>query len=176
MSAALRLFFALWPTPAARDALSAHAARLATACGGRTVDAAQLHLTLCFLGAQTPDRLEAIRRAAGTIRGARFTLVADRLQRLDDGLIWLGISHPPAALNALHAALCEALRAAGVGFDRRRFRPHVTLVRRSRTLPARDLTPVRWTAERFALVASQRDAQGARYDTLAEWALEREAA
>jgi 2'-5' RNA ligase len=140
------------------------------------VDAAQLHVTLCFLGEQASDRLEAIRRAAGTVHGAAFSLTADRLQRLDDGLIWLGISQPPAALKALHVTLGEALHAAGVTFDRRRYRPHVTLVRRSRVAAQTHIDPVSWTVDHFALVASRRNAQGARYDTLATWSLSPEAA
>ncbi|MDH5265059.1 MAG: RNA 2',3'-cyclic phosphodiesterase, partial [Betaproteobacteria bacterium] len=58
-----RLFFALWPDAAARAALADLARATANRYGGRAVPAANLHLTLVFLGEVDPARIAALRRA-----------------------------------------------------------------------------------------------------------------
>ncbi|WP_458527413.1 2'-5' RNA ligase family protein, partial [Onishia taeanensis] len=55
-----RLFLALWPDPAVREALSSTAGQAHLACRGRPVAPEQLHLTLAFLGQVPTERLSAL--------------------------------------------------------------------------------------------------------------------
>jgi 2'-5' RNA ligase len=58
-----RMFFALWPDAAARAALAGLAAEVVRGGGGRAPAAANLHLTLAFVGAVAPERREALHAA-----------------------------------------------------------------------------------------------------------------
>jgi 2'-5' RNA ligase len=169
-----RLFFALWPDAAARASLAARAKEVAAHHGGRPVPAANLHLTLVFLGEVDAGRVDALRRAAGGASGEAFSIVFDRVGGFRRaGVAWTGCRVPPAQLLALQADLESRMRAAGFVPDERPFAPHLTLARRVRdpVVPA-DVEPVSWRAEAFALVESARG-EGA-YRTLAEWPLGRE--
>jgi 2'-5' RNA ligase len=100
----------------------------------RLVDAADLHLTLRFLGsvddALVPsliDGMQAIAKDADAVRGAASGLALWPSRRAPRVLV-LGL-RDNAALNVL-AARCEALaRALGLAAERLRFRPHITLAR-----------------------------------------------
>jgi 2'-5' RNA ligase len=164
-----RLFFALWPDDRARAALAPVARRLAGEGGGRPVPAANLHLTLAFLGDVAQDRIEAALGAASGIRGERFELVLDRTGAFRRaGVGWAGPSAVPAALVNLQAALDSALRAAGFTLEDRPFVPHLTLARKIvRPVAASAIEPVAWPVERFALVESARD-RGA-YRDIGTW-------
>ncbi|HVS77409.1 MAG TPA: 2'-5' RNA ligase family protein, partial [Steroidobacteraceae bacterium] len=64
-----RLFFALWPDEAMRQAMIQAIRKAARASGGRPVDPGNLHVTLAFLGSvpqrRLPELAEAARVAAG---------------------------------------------------------------------------------------------------------------
>ena len=169
-----RLFFALWPDETAREALAARAREIAGRCGGRPVPAANLHLTLVFLGEVDPSRIEPLRRAAVGVAGSAFTLALDRVGGFRRaGVAWAGCRQSPAGLIGLQAGLERRIREAGFSPDDRPFTPHLTLARRVRVpVEPQDVEPVSWRAKAFALVASARG-EGT-YRTLAEWSLEGE--
>lgn len=169
-----RLFLALWPDPAARAALAARAAQVARRCGGRPVPAANLHLTLLFLGEVEPARIEALACAARATAGSAFTLGLDCIGGFRRaGVAWAGCREPPAQLLALRSALLGRVREAGFRPDERPFAAHLTLVRRAREpLKQVDMEPISWRATSFALVETVRG-EGA-YRTLAQWKLEGE--
>jgi RNA 2',3'-cyclic 3'-phosphodiesterase len=152
----LRLFFALWPDAAARAALERWSAAIHRAAGGRATRGDSIHMTLAFLGATEPERLDELKVAAGSVRVDPFDLVLD-----DAGfwkhnrLAWAGAAQTPAALAALVSDLRTALAAAEFAFDPKPFVPHVTLVRKARpgfTMPA--LESIRWQVTGFVLVRS----------------------
>ncbi len=155
----LRLFFALWPDPALRARLAAHAALWRFAPPARPSAAAHLHLTLLFMDQVPRTRLPALRAAGARVAAStpRFAL------RLDSARVWHGggIAHlapgePPAALRALHAALRDAAGAAGVDCDRRAFSAHVTLARRAQgCTPPDAFAPLDWSATRLSLMESR---------------------
>lgn len=171
----MRLFFALWPDAATRDALAAAARDLRSTCGGRSPPAANLHLTLAFLGAVAESRLPLLTQLAGTLPAAAFELTLDhigcwRAQRL----VWAGARHCPRELSALADALAGGLQAQGFRTERRTFRPHVTLLRdvaAAPTLAQAGLGPLRWPARRFVLAGSEPAARGVRYRIIGEWPL-----
>jgi 2'-5' RNA ligase len=106
----------------------------------------------------------------------------------------LGIARPPEALFALVEQLSSNLEAAGISFDVRPYKPHITLIRKaecarfpaSGDASAREssnqsagdnpnenpaLEPIRWSARDFVLVRSSLRPGGARYEQLGRWPL-----
>lgn len=169
-----RLFFALWPDAHARAALGARATEVARRCGGRPVPAANLHLTLVFLGEVEAARIGALGRAADAVTGGAFDLALDRIGDFRRaGVAWAGCGRPSAEMLALQASLERRVREAGFATDGRAFAPHLTLARRVREpVEPGDVEPVSWRVTAFALVESAHG-EGA-YRRLAEWPLEGE--
>ncbi len=98
---------------------------------GREVPAANLHLTLAFLDDQPVEMLEALHEELELIRHSQFEL---HLKGMDIfgaprsrsfGLL----AAPDPVLMALQADVAQAARRLGIGLEKRRFRPHVTLSR-----------------------------------------------
>jgi 2'-5' RNA ligase len=169
-----RVFFALWPDAAVRDAMVALARDVVGRAGGRMPSEGNLHLTLAFVGDVAKDRLSALDHMGGTAaqRAAPFTLVLDRIGGFDDaGIAWLGADTLPADLTHLVQRLNEGLAAQRFRVDRRPFAAHVTLARRCRAPPVGEIEPIPWTVRRLSLVASELGAGGSRYRSLASWAL-----
>lgn len=168
MSEPLRLFLSLYPDDAALPALSALAKSLQRECGGRAMEAPALHLTLAFLGDTPPDRVAPLRTVLEAVRFEPFTLSLDRVGRWDSGVVWLSSSQRCPPLAALAESVRTVLREARVDFDRKRFTPHITLVRRSlRPGRTHEIEPIGWRTDRFTLVRSHLSHQGSRYDDLA---------
>ncbi|MCO5108052.1 MAG: hypothetical protein M9907_13340 [Burkholderiaceae bacterium] len=137
-----RWFYALRPDAHAAARLGALAARLAAGLGGRPMSAADVHLTLVFVG-ERPDADEAT--LAGALAGLSPRWPAMPLTRLGTfgrGLYWAGPAHPAGAPRAgddlpawparLAAQLQQRLRDAGIAFDERALHLHATLVRGAR--------------------------------------------
>lgn len=166
-----RLFFAIWPDAAARDALSRLAASLESHVGGRAIPADKIHLTLAFLGDVAPEHAADLVKAADKVREAPFDLTLDRTGAFRRARVsWVGASAAPAPLIAVEAALRAGLRARGFELEERAFNPHVTLVRKAeRTLAVEPIEPIAWRIEEFALVASELGS--GIYKTMAMWPL-----
>ena len=77
------------------------------------------------------------------------------------------------ALEALATRLADVLREGGYALEKRRFVPHLTLLRKVPSdhveLPA--MMPVEWGCERFVLVGSELKPQGPGYREIAGWPL-----
>jgi 2'-5' RNA ligase len=101
----------------------------------RWVPAANMHLTLKFLGeiprTRIPRIAEALRSATRSC--TRFTLRFGPLGAFPGWrrprVIWLGVEECPAALETLQAAVEQALVNLGFPPERRAFTPHLTLGR-----------------------------------------------
>lgn len=171
----LRLFFALWPDDATRDALAAVASDLRRSCGGRSSPAANLHLTLLFLGEVPESRLAELTDLAAALAAEPFDLTLDRIgywrtQRL----VWAGTHHCPGRLVALADALAACLRARSFRVERRSFKPHVTLLREVSASPAQAglvFGHLSWRARSFVLACSEPATRGVRYRIIGEWPL-----
>jgi len=171
-----RVFFALWPPPEAARQLSAVADAFAKCAGGRATRQATVHLTLAFIGDVPLERLPDLERAARNVRAEAFDLTLDQFGLWHHNRIfWAGCSVVPPALVELAGALSAAFQTAGfdVADARRSFTPHVTLVRKVKSLDA-PLLPgqmLSWRCTKFVLLRSQLSASGASYQTLAEFPL-----
>ena len=171
-----RLFFALWPEPAAQRALYAQVRAVLPHGAGRLVVPENLHLTLVFLGVVDEDRRHCLEAAAAAaaVRSRRFSLefdVAGYWPR--PRVLWFGCSRPPQALLDLVAALQSGVGGCGFAADRRPYAAHLTVARKLAHDPgAMAIAPVRWSVEEFVLAESQTRSDRAYYRPLQTWMLE----
>lgn len=157
----LRLFFAI-PLPQ-HQAQTISAWRDGLALNGKPVPAANLHLTLAFLGDQPEDRVPELSCIAARVRTAKFILTLDRLTINRRGLLSLEPTSPPEPLLALAQQLQEELFAAGYPLETRRFWPHVTLARHCRSRQEFSPPACSGLIESFALYQSVNDCRGSTY-------------
>lgn len=171
MSAPRRLFFALWPDDATRQALF-HWQTHNLPHDVRWQHRADLHLTLHFLGPIDSRRVEALRALGARCDGGAFALVLDAIGHWSGPqVMWAAPTSVPGELVALHARLGEGLQALGYPTESRAFRPHVTLARKVRRIAgAGPLAPLTWPVREIALVES-RPGAAPMYRPVARWVL-----
>lgn len=170
--ATLRLFFALWPDDATRDALNRTGKWLHQHWGGRRMRAETVHITLAFLGETPAARLDDLVACADSVETGAYELILDQAGYWRHNRIgWLGASETPPQYAELVGALNAALQGAGFPVDSRPYVPHVTLLRNSRGGEVPVCTPVNWSIREFVLVQSRLDAGGAHYEVVRRWAL-----
>jgi len=144
---------------------------------GRAVPVENLHVTLLYLGDQSTRALEDL---CGELDIIRHPAVSLRLTGIDVIGGWKGARHlvasvaPEPGLVDLQSRVLRAAHTAGLDFERRRFRPHVTLVRdfRGGSLPpwSAPLPPAMVGA--MSLFRSTLKKSGAEYDSLVDFRLE----
>ena len=167
--APLRLFFALWPDEAARNALARLLPPPGERGGARPTAPENLHLTMAFLGMQPARLLPALEQVLQTIRFPELSLRLDCYGAFPRARIsWVGMRRPPPALLQLQADLAAALRQCGIGHDKESaFRPHVTLARNAGSALAGPPPDLLWQAPQLALVQSTTTPRGPIYQVLA---------
>ena len=175
----LRLFFALWPGAAERKSLAASTADAVSQVDGQLVPAANLHVTLAFLGSVPGRRFVDLTGVGGQ---GNYPAVAMRFDRLEYWAKPRVLVAMPVEIPAAGREIVDRLweRLALLGFEResRPWRPHLTLARKVRRPPPENLRlapgigasddPAPWG---LALVESTTHPEGARYKPLAEWPL-----
>jgi 2'-5' RNA ligase len=177
-----RLFFALWPGEEERAALLHAARKLVRAGGGRPVPAANLHVTLAFLGAVPAARVPelsaiASRAAAAFPREALpLTLTLQGVAHWAHSQLLAILAREEAGLapgaQALARTLCHEAAGAGFDPDLKPFRAHVTVARKVARAPhASAMHPVAWSFAAFALIESRTLASGAAYSTVESFVL-----
>jgi len=149
-----RLFFALWPDSDIRAGIVERREALGPISRRRVPDH-NLHLTLLFLGNQPADRVSDIQHAADPIACQSCTLLLDRFGWFPGARVaWLG-GDAPEALSLLVDQLKSAMESLGLRFDKRPFRPHVTLFRQVRKRPDFPaIEPLHWPVGEFCLIES----------------------
>jgi 2'-5' RNA ligase len=162
-----RLFLALWPDEATRNQL----AQVARQWSRRPVSAANLHMTLHFLGSCTPDVQQCYINSISRISIDPFEIKLNYLGGWPRSRIqWLGSSEVPVALPALVEALGTALTGCGYQPDTRPFAPHVTLSRNERNPRIKaGLPAVIWPVRDFVLAESVRVDGTVRYLVRERW-------
>jgi 2'-5' RNA ligase len=187
-----RLFIAVSVPPDVRAAVAAVVEAAQRRSDGsravRWVLADGLHLTLRFLGATPPDRVElgadAVREAAASVRPFDVALGGAGAFPRDDGprALWLGIAEGAVELGALTRAIDASLVRRGWPAEPRPFRAHLTLARsddpvagRAALAALRDVraTPVPglarpWRPREVVLFESHLGRGPARYEVVAE--------
>lgn len=169
-----RVFFALWPDDAERVALAAWQPTLHKLCGGHTMRAGTLHATLLFLGDVVLHRLEVLQLAVQEVKGEPFDLAFDVARYWGHNHIVFAAPHiVPPQLAQLVQALEQRLSKHRFHFDKRPYKPHVTLLRHAQwsDQPPPEMQRVVWQIRDFALVQSVPDEEGANYRVLAKFPL-----
>jgi 2'-5' RNA ligase len=167
-----RLFFALWPSRELGTTL-AGLARRHSPSAARRLPAADLHITLAFVGAVDAATRACLEQAATKLRGEAFDLSLDRIGAWPGPrILWLAPSAPPPALLQLARDLQQALRSCGYQPEARPYRPHVTLARKlAGEPPATAVPPLHWPVRDFVLAESLSGPAGLGYRVLARWPL-----
>jgi 2'-5' RNA ligase len=180
-----RLFFALWPDEAQRAVLMEACGETVRQCGARPVPAANLHVTLTFLGSVPEPRLAdlsdlALRTAATfpqpatplgiVLQGFEYWEKPQILAVLERG--------EQAQLSATSGAgqlartLATTSVAAGFSPDLKPFRAHVTVARKVARAPhLGEMRDVRWRFDSFALLESRTLPEGPLYSVLGSYLL-----
>lgn len=94
---------------------------------GNFTDVDNLHLTLAFIGES--DEAPIIARIMQSVPIGNITLSFDQLGNFGN-LYWIGLQKN-AALREYVSDLRDALDENGIPFDHKKFKPHITLVRRA---------------------------------------------
>ncbi len=168
----LRLFFALWPEEEVRRALWKTGGRLHEVWGGRRMKPDTLHMSLVFLGDTPAERLDGLRELAAHVEGRVFSLNFKQAACWRHNKVgFLSPEEVPPALGQLVYGLEDGLEAAAFHFDRRPYKPHVTLLRNTRCATQVAFEPIAWHPEEFVLVASDLTEHGPVYQLLGRWKL-----
>ena len=174
----IRLFCALELPPAAVSNLAAWQGEHLPVAGGaalRVVPAGNLHVTLAFLGRRPAAEVPAIADVlAGVAREAPDVELRPVTYRETRSVGMILYEDPTGRAAALAEALADGLEELGVYRpERRRWRPHVTVVRfRTRAGLAPLVTNIcSFRAVRTALYSSALRPGGAQYEALVTAAL-----
>ena len=157
----MRLFIAIGLSPEMKEALmNAQRAMYDRGVRGNFTPAENLHLTLAFIG-EYPDA-EAVMDALSGVMFTPFDLQLDGVGRFGD-LWWAGLRES-AALTAVVRRVRRALAEGGIPFDRKRFTPHITLLRKaSRDAAGIAIAPETMTVRAVSLMSSRRGRNGMIY-------------
>lgn len=177
----MRSFIAL---PMDEGAISALTAAQAHLPFGKAVPEDNLHLTLTYLGEVSEPVLETLHDLLDSARLPAPDITFGALgtfAEMERGLVFAEVRSNDA-LTALQSRVAQIVRQAGADLPRRRFRPHVTLMRASRQPqgPARDRLATAlgmrcsvpaFTAQRMCLYHSTLTPHGAAHEVIADYPL-----
>ena len=160
----MRLFLAILLSDEMKDALiNTQNAWYDAGIRGSYTAEENLHLTLAFIG-EYPDA-EPVLEALSEVSFTPFSLSLEGVGCFGD-LWWAGMKESPA-LEAVVRRIRRALSGHGIPFDRKRFRAHITLIRKaSGTLPETRAEHASMTVERISLMRSDRGRNGMIYTEL----------
>ena len=101
---------------------------------GHFVPAENMHLTLAFIGEYSNPNV--VMDAISAVSFKPFTIQLDGAGTFHDAL-WTGIA-PNDSLSACVRQLRRALAEQGIPYDRKKFSPHITMVRRAEIIGGMD--------------------------------------
>ncbi len=164
----MRLFVAIRFNDEILDALEElQADLLQSGLRGNYTRVENLHLTLAFIGEY--GDVEAVKDALGNVEFSPFEISLQGIGRFGD-LYWAGIRENEG-LEKLAKRIRRALADAGIPFDKKKFNPHITLVRKALyrghgALPEVTLPEVGMQADHFLLMNSERGRNGMIYSEI----------
>ena len=164
----MRLFIAILPEDNLRQALldAQDMLRRRRYRGNFTAEQ-NLHLTLRFIGEYSePD---FIAEQTAQIPFAPFPLTLGGWIGNFGDLLWAGVSHNDA-LEKYVKQLTRSLAGCGIPYDKKRFHPHITLLRNAASMqPFSDIVIAKesMTVRRISLMRSDFGKHGAQYTEIA---------
>ena len=142
---------------------------------GTPVAAANLHITLAFLGEVSAEKQRALTTLAGRIQQPAFTLhLDDAGQWLRSRVVWLGTRQSPRGLLQLANLLRAQAARSGCYQSPQPFHPHLTLLRNTRDTVSIPPLGFHWQipVNEFVLYESRFIAGRTRYTPLQRWVLD----
>lgn len=123
-----------------------------------------LHITLAFIGEYGDPN--AVIDALKSVRFTPFAVTIDEVGSFDE-LWWMGPSGSDD-LNRLAGKVRHALSDAGIDFDKKKFKPHVTILRKpvygkEGRMVHMSIEPESLMADRISLMSSTRGKNGMIY-------------
>lgn len=150
----MRLFIAIQFNKEMKDALlkTMHEMKKA-GVGGNYVSGDNLHLTLVFIGESA--KVAEIKEAIEAVKFKPFKIKLDKPGNFGD-LLWAGIGGGQG-LAKVAAELRKNLDVAGIDYDKKPFKPHITLVRKATNakISGIKLPPVQMEVREIALMKSE---------------------
>ena len=174
----MRVFFALQPDARTITGIADWRDRQFSQAG-RAVSAANLHMTLAFVGELEQRSLEGLCQAvddwcerAAPQGGSLLLDQAGYWHR--PGIYWLGPSTWPESLQLLADGLRTIASRAGGKREQKRFQPHITLFRGCKTAPPAPAAfpDKRFDYKEFSLFESRQGKNAVSYHALCHWRLE----
>jgi RNA 2',3'-cyclic 3'-phosphodiesterase len=183
----MRSFLAVSLDDPARSALAELLAGLERVAAGessalRWSRAANIHLTLHFLGDVDPPREAALRvQLEAPLATPPFDITLGQLGTFPPArpprVFWAAVDEGRDEMIAIHAELGRRLNAAGIALEGRPFTPHLTLARardseqrRARKVAQRlthvQVPRVRWRVDHVTLYHSDLSGPAPRYDAV----------
>ena len=143
----------------------------------RWVTAAQFHITLRFLGEQTPEVIDRVKGALNLIHFSPFDIelsYAGAFPNMNSPrALWLAGKQGINELTELATKVNKAIDALGLIPEQRKFSPHLTLARTNGTpLPAQLIEALKkpprltWNCNKFFLMRSKLTPNGAVYSKI----------
>jgi len=171
--ASQRLFFALVPDRSTINRLEKVQRTLKSSHGirARAVNPSLFHVTLAFLGQQSVGILAGLLALASRLEMPACRVQMDCIGSFRrSGVVWLGARKPPPELSHFQGSLQAELEQAGISFDRKPWKFHMTLYRDLRTpLVRMEPDTVSWDLEGFSLMESVSIDRGVKYSQLGHW-------
>ncbi len=170
----MRAFLCLTPAPECALAIE----KWAASCWpniSRRVPAANLHITLAFLGETDRSTIMRITEMMSEQQMVHeFSMLFDKVGYWPQPqVLWLG-SHQPAGSVAVLAGYCRQIaNRAGIRVSNRQFEPHITIARKPSMPPQSALLDPAFDLafDSVQLCESILDRRGARYVVHEEWPL-----
>jgi len=164
----MRLFFAIWPEPAAARQLAQVGESLAELAGGKPMPVEKIHMTLAFLGSLDEERIGAAVLAAAPVQASQVRMTVDSVGSFRRSKVgWAAPTAPVESLVRLQSQLADRLRERGFTLEDRAFTPHITLVRKlARPVPRAPMPPIEWKSRALTLVETTGDG---RYEIRESW-------
>ena len=157
----MRLFIAIKLNSELRNALTdvqKHLIRRGVS--GNYTNTDNLHITLAFIGEY--DEPDFVTEVISEVPFSPFPISLSALGHFGD-LWWVGISDN-AELASYVKRLHQALSEAGIPFDKKKFSPHITLIRKAiGSLPAVSVPKTTMSVDHISLMRSERGPKGMIY-------------
>jgi len=163
----MRLFVAVCLSPDMKSRLESATRKLRKDCvRGNFTRPENLHLTLAFIG-EYPDA-EKVLDVIQSIPMTPFELTLEGIGAFGD-LYWVGLKASEPLIGYVRL-LRRGLAEAGIPFDRKRFVPHITLLRRASPevgrMPPAHIDQAGMIVDHAALMRSDRGKHGMIYSQI----------
>ena len=157
----MRLFVAIKFSPEIENVLTDLQADLKTqGITGNYTNIQNLHLTLAFIGEY--DDPKRVMDALNQVLFDPFTISLDEQIGNFGDILWVGTKKNPV-LMSLDLRVRKALDSYHISYDRKTFRPHITIVRKAKAygkkekyISEKKIEKTSMTVEKFSLMESNR--------------------